>query len=227
MAGQVAPQRQHRLGRVEEDDLAARQLRHACGARRSGGARRSASNPGRSPATDAAAATCAGSTGSHGLPVVKPAFGASPVHGIGVRQPSRPLNSGQNVMPYGSCSSSNGTSASVSASSSPWYRHGVPLQRQLHRQHHLGQRRRRLRAAPARHHAHAVVVTDRPGGPAALDARFELLDLGADVRRRELRRQQVEAVRQVQLVAVGGVVGHHAERIVGARLRRSRSRRIR
>jgi hypothetical protein len=49
--------------------------------------------------SSSARARCSAATGSHGVPVVKPAFGAAAVHGIGVRQPSRPLNSGQKVMP--------------------------------------------------------------------------------------------------------------------------------
>ena len=61
-----------------------------------------------------------GGTGSQGSPVVKPAHCASLSQTIGVRQPSRPLKSGQNSLPYGSCRSSNAMSASVSPSSSPW-----------------------------------------------------------------------------------------------------------
>ena len=43
-------------------------------------------------------ARCESGTGSHGSPLPKPASGSS-VHGIGVRQPSRPLKFGQKVMP--------------------------------------------------------------------------------------------------------------------------------
>ena len=55
-----------------------------------------------------------------GLPLVKP-LGASPSsQGMGVRQPSRPLYSGQKRMPGGSVSSSKLMSACGSPSSSPW-----------------------------------------------------------------------------------------------------------
>ena len=64
-------------------------------------------------------ARCSAGIGNHGLPLLKPDSSAS-LHGIGVRQPSRPLKFGQKVMPYGSCSASNGTSASPRPSSSPW-----------------------------------------------------------------------------------------------------------
>ena len=41
---------------------------------------------------------------------------SSDLHGIGVRQPSRPLNSGQKAMPYGSRSASNGSAGRRRAS---------------------------------------------------------------------------------------------------------------
>ncbi|MNS58669.1 hypothetical protein D3C72_915960 [compost metagenome] len=100
---------------------------------RAGWVRRQARKPRKADSTDCgscactatAAAWCSAGIGSHGLPVVKPASGAS-IHGNGVRQPSRPLKFGQKVIPYGSCSASNGTSASARPSSSPWYRQTEP-----------------------------------------------------------------------------------------------------
>jgi hypothetical protein len=42
---------------------------------------------------------CPGESGSQGLAGEKPPFGAFDSHAIGVRQPSRPLYSGQKRMP--------------------------------------------------------------------------------------------------------------------------------
>ena len=46
-----------------------------------------------------------GGTGSHGIPVVKPAC-VFPSHCMGVRSPSRPFSFGQPVIPMGSFTSS-------------------------------------------------------------------------------------------------------------------------
>src|SRR6185312_15265609 len=40
---------------------------------------------------DTASGLCSGESGSQGVPLVKPKFAALAFHGIGVRQPSRPL----------------------------------------------------------------------------------------------------------------------------------------
>ena len=98
---------------------------------------------------------------------------------------------------------------------------GGALERELHRQHQLGQCRARAlarRTAPAGDDADGVVVADRPGGPAVLDALLEVLDLLADVACREFRGEQVEAVGHVQLVAAFGVLGHLGQRVVRADL---------
>ena len=57
----------------------------------------------------------------------KPAPGASPIHGIGMRQPSRPTWSRSERNQIGSWRRSSGTVVcSGSPSSSPWYRYADP-----------------------------------------------------------------------------------------------------
>ena len=132
---------------------------------------------------------CCGGTGSHGFGAREAAARRVASHGIGVRQPSRPLNVGQNAMPYGSCSASNGTSASARPSSSPWYTQTEP------RSEHTsaGQLRRRSAAAralrPQRLTTRStswleIAQHGQPCGRAPLQ-RF---DRGADVRRASCRR---------------------------------------
>ena len=103
---------QHRLGGGQEFDIAVDQQRQLSCATRAAAGSHAAPTTCRSPAprptaagADAAPAATARRSRSRRASLAS--------QGMGVRQPSRPLNVGQNAMPYGSRSASNGTSASA------------------------------------------------------------------------------------------------------------------